>query len=265
MHESLQRRIDLNDRVAIVTGAARGIGAEIACRLAQGGARVVLTDLDASAAESAAAQIQESTGVKTIGIASDVAQMGEGYRVVRHAVKSFGRLDILVNNAGVFVPRPVLEITEDNWDRTLTVDLKGLFFHSQAAGRYFANAGGGGRIINIASLNAVVPSGMLAPYDAAKSGVAGVTRSLAKELGQYRVTVNAVAPGAISTPGQAIALQGIVDLQGGAAVSTVGRRSMVGRDGEAADIADGVYFLASDLAAYITGILLVIDGGYLLY
>jgi NAD(P)-dependent dehydrogenase (short-subunit alcohol dehydrogenase family) len=180
-------------------------------------------------------------------------------------------VDILVNNAGVFPFAPVLEVTEALWDRVLNVNLRGAFFCAQAAARQMAQAGRGGRIINIASIDALHPTGALTHYDTSKGGMVMMTKSLAKELGPYGITVNAIAPGSIATPGAAAATASAsaastanLDDGGEDLMAAFLARIPLGRVGQPDDIATAALFLASDAASYITGSLLVVDGGYLL-
>jgi NAD(P)-dependent dehydrogenase (short-subunit alcohol dehydrogenase family) len=180
---------------------------------------------------------------------------------------AYGRVDILVNNAGIFPFAPALELTERMWDRVLEVNLKGTFFCAQAAAQQMVTAGKGGRIVNIASIDALHPTGALVHYDASKGGVAMMTKSLAKEFGPYGITVNAIAPGSIATPGASSATVATVATQGANVEEMTAAflaRIPLGRTGQPDDIATATLFLASDAASYVTGSLLVVDGGYLL-
>jgi glucose 1-dehydrogenase/2-deoxy-D-gluconate 3-dehydrogenase len=181
-------------------------------------------------------------------------------------VATYGRLDVLVNNAALVGPAGVMEIDELLWDRVIDIDLKGVFFHAQAAARQFIAQGAGGKIINIASVDAVLPVGGLTPYDAAKGGVAMMTKSLAKELGKHGITVNAVAPGGVDTPGARDATAPIMAVLGISAneMSESPIRSVLGRYAVPDDIARVVYFLSTGLADYMTGAFVTVDGGYLL-
>jgi 2-deoxy-D-gluconate 3-dehydrogenase len=191
-------------------------------------------------------------------------------RMVQQTADTFGQVDILVNNAGIFPFAPALEITKELWDRVLGVNLKGAFFCAQAAARQMAQAGRGGRIINIASIDALHPTGALTHYDASKGGVVMMTKALAKEFGPHGITVNAIAPGSITTPGAAAATGASSPESTGASgggedlMAAFLARIPLGRMGQPDDIAIAVLFLASDAASYITGSLLVVDGGYLL-
>ena len=258
--------LELPGQVAIVTGAGMGIGQAIAFRLAQAGAAIVIGDVNEEAASHTVALITERGG-KAAAIRTDMSVVKDIAALVDETETRFGRLDILVNNAGVFPMTPALEIDEALWDRVLDINLKGAFFAAQMAARRMIAADQGGRIINIASIDALHPTGYLAHYDASKGGIVMLTKSLARELGPYHITVNAIAPGSISTPGAAAAMTS--SRAAAAAVQEVSAdaftaRIPLGRMGEPDDIATAALFLASPAASYMTGSLLVVDGGYLL-
>lgn len=254
---------NLAGKAAVVTGAGRGMGACIALRLAEAGAAVVVMDFTADGAESVAAQIRDAGG-KAVAIRADAASSADAERVMQCAKDNFGGIDILVNNAGLFPPAPLLEIDEALWDRVHNVNLRGLFFYSQIAAKHMIAQGRTGNIVNIASVSGIWPSAYLAHYDASKGGVIMVTKSLAKELGAHGIRVNAVAPGGVATPGgleTASRMMAVLNLPEG---TDMGVRAVLGRNPEADDIARAVFFLASDLAAAITGVTLPVEAGYLL-
>jgi 2-deoxy-D-gluconate 3-dehydrogenase len=247
---------DLSGKVAIVTGGAKGIGRGICLRLTEAGAAVVLSDIDLEAARGTALQIQAEGGTVAV-VAADASSVAEAGRTVRQAVDVFGRLDILVNNAGIYPFVPALEVSEALWDAVLDTNLKGLFFYSREAAAEMIAEGHGGKIVNIASVDAFHPTGLLAPYDASKGGVMMVTRALALELGTHNVCVNAIAPGAILTPGSGSPTP--ADERYVAFVE----RIPLGRMGTPDDVARVALFLASGAADYVTGSVVVVDGGYL--
>ena len=256
--DTIRELFDLSGKAAVVTGAGSGIGRGIALRLAEAGAGVMITDIDLEAAGESARQIRTRGGRAEV-VRADAASMPDATTVVQATVASFGRIDILVNNAGMYPFSPVLEITEAAWDKVLSVDLKGMFFQSQAAAQEMTKAGGGGRIINIASIAGLHPTGDQAHYNAAKGGVVMLTKALALELAPHGILVNAVAPGAIATPGgQAVAA---ARLASGKPVGFTSERIALGRYGKPDDIAKVVLFLASRAAGYITGSVILVDGG----
>src|SRR5690349_11559655 len=237
MTTTIGQLFDLHGKAAIVTGGAMGIGAAITTRLAEAGAAVLIADVNEEEARRTAARIGE-TGSQVVAFRADMSQVGDIRAMVAAAVERFGRLDVLVNNAGIFPFTPALEMSEEQWDRVLDVNLKGAFFAAQAAAKALT---AGGRIGNIASIDALHP-----------------TRSLALEFGPRGIAVNAIAPGSIKTPGAAATTAA---LSGSAAISMESfvKRIPLGRMGEPDDIANVALFLASGAADYITGELVVVD------
>lgn len=262
---STSELFDLRNQVALVTGAAMGIGAQIAERLARAGAAVAIADIEADAAERTASRIAGSTKGICRSFACDVGRVSDVRSTVESVAKSLGRVDIVVNNAGIFPSAPALDVSEGMWDRVFSVNLKGAFFLAQAAAHQMLRQGDGGTIINIASIDALHPTGRLAPYDASKAGMLMMTRSLAFELAPRRIRVNAIAPGAVQTPGVETSLRA---MSGGASSSQMINqfvsRIPLGRMGEPDDIASAALFFASRASEYVTGATLVVDGGYLL-
>jgi 2-dehydro-3-deoxy-D-gluconate 5-dehydrogenase len=257
---------DLTGMVALVTGAAMGIGQAIASRLAEAGAAVMIADVNDEAARATAARLN-GLGYKAAATRANVAQVMDARAMVRETVAAFGRLDILVNNAGVYPFSPALQMTEEQWDRVLSINLKGAFFTAQAAAAHMVEAGHGGRIVNIASIDGLHPTGYLAHYDSSKGGEVMMTKALAKELGAHGIRVNAIAPGSIMTPGAtagSAAAQSSAAQSGAATAADYLARIPLGRMGDPDDIATVTLFLASDASAYMTGAIVVVDGGYLL-
>jgi 2-deoxy-D-gluconate 3-dehydrogenase len=253
---SITQLFDLTGKAAIITGGAMGIGRGIALRLAEAGAAVLIADTNLAAAHATVEEIK-ATGGRAEAIQADASSAADAHKVVERSISSFGRLDILVNNAGIYPFVPALETTEETWDRVLAINLKGVFLYTQIAARQMVKAGQGGRIINIASIDALHPTGNLASYDASKGGVLMLTRAFAQELGRHNITVNAIAPGGIETPGAQASLTSDTDM--GPFIA----RIPLGRQGTPDDVAKVALFLASGAADYITGDLIVVDGGYL--
>jgi NAD(P)-dependent dehydrogenase (short-subunit alcohol dehydrogenase family) len=249
----------LADRVVIVTGAARGLGRAIATRSAEAGARVVLADREAAEGEAVAAEIVAAGGV-AIAVATDVSRLSDLERLCDAAVARFGRIDGLVNNAGVNFVKPVLEVTEAEWDRVLDIDLKGSFFLTQFAARQMvAQRPAGGAIVQIASVHTLAAVAGAAPYDAAKHGMVGFTKAAAVELAPHGVRVNLLSPGLCRTTiwrdlvAAAPSEQACLDYW----------QSQIpgGRPIEPEEIADAAVFLLSDASRAITGVNLVADLG----
>lgn len=254
--QSIAQLFDLKGKVALVTGAAMGIGQGIALRLAEAGAAVMIADIRPQAAEETVSQIR-ARGGEAQAIKADVSRVADAARAVEETVQAFGRLDILVNNAGIFPMSPALEVGEALWDKVLDINLKGLFFFTQAAAREMIKEGHAGKIINIASIDAFHPTGNLVHYDSSKGGVVMLTKSLALEFGPQNITVNAIAPGGIQTPGTGGPSNPDEMIQ--AFVARIPLRRM----GVPDDIAGVALFLASSAADYMTGSIVVVDGGFL--
>lgn len=247
----------LKDRVAIVTGSGRGIGAATAQRLAEEGAKVTVTDINAEACENTVAAIRAAGG-EAIAIPCDITQRKSVEDMVQKTVDAFGRLDILVNNAGVIRDNLVHKMTDDDWDTVMNVHLKGAFYASQAAQRFMVPQRYG-KIINFSSTSALGNRGQL-NYATAKAGIQGFTKTLAIELGKFNINVNAVAPGFIETDMTRATAErmgiSFEELKKAAA-----ERSVLGRTGKPIDVANAVLFLASDESSFITGQVLYVRGG----
>lgn len=263
-NKSISQMFDLTGKTALVTGAAMGIGLAVAERLVEAGAAVVLADINAEKGREAAAAIRK-LGRKAEFILADAGRPADIDKAVEFVVKTFGNIDILVNNAGIFPFSPALDVSEALWDKVLGINLKGAFLFAQKAAKKMAASGRGGRIVNIASVDGLHPTGNLAHYDASKGGMVMLTRSLALEWARSGIHVNAVAPGSIATPGvSAMSTAGMNAEQMEAMVKAFNARVPMGRAGDPDEIAKVVLFLASDAASYMTGETVVVDGGYLL-
>ena len=240
----------LTGKVAIVTGAGRGIGEGIARKLAKDGAIVVCADVN----ETDATSVASSLSPAGIGVRLDVSIASECDAVVQNVHGRYGRLDILVNNAGINRDAMLHKMTDEQWHQVIAVDLTGVFFMTRAASRIMRSAGSG-RIVNISSASWMGNIGQ-ANYAAAKAGVVGLSRTAAKELARSQVTVNAICPGFIDT----VMTRSIPDVIRQQQVAKI----PLGRAGEPADVAALVAFLASDEAGYITGEVINVGGGYVL-
>lgn len=248
--------MQVTDQVALVTGSGSGIGEAIALALAEAGAHVVTTELpDRLDRATDVTNRVIAAGRRSVALPLDVTDVPSIGRLVEQVEREMGRLDVLVNNAGVQVARPALEVSEDDWDRVVDVNLRGVFFCAQAAGRIMVRRRGG-RIINIASQNGLIGYFNRAAYCAAKAGVVNLTRVLAIEWAQHNVLVNAVAPTFVRTP------MGERSLSDPAVRDDILSRIPLGRIAEPEDIVGAVVYLASPAAAMVTGHTLLVDGGW---
>jgi 3-oxoacyl-[acyl-carrier protein] reductase len=247
---------EFEGKVAIVTGAGQGMGRAVARRLARGGASVVINDIDGEAADQTVSHL-ESYGHKAVVAPGDVTSSRDVQTMVETALREFGDVHILINNAGILRPTPVVDIEEDEWDLVVGVNLKGTYLCSRAVLKPMQNAGWG-RIVNFSSTagkNISTVGG--AHYTAAKAGILGFTRHLAKEVASHGITVNSVCPGLIDTE----MVRTTISVQRARAYA---ESFPISRLGEPEEVAELVAFLASDRAAYITGASLDINGGDLM-
>jgi len=248
-------RFDLNDRVALVTGTARGLGRAISLALANSGADIALGLRDVRSDAGLAAEVR-FLGRRVLPLQMDVSKTDQIFRAVDETVKEFGRIDILVNNAGIAPENPAEKVREEDFEATLAVNLKGTFFASQAAGRVMIKQRKG-TIINMSSQAGFAALPTESVYCMTKAAIAHLTKCLAVEWGKYGVTVNAVAPTFIRTPGTEEYLSDPRHL-----TDTVERIAALHRIGEPMEVAGAVVFLASPAASLITGETLLIDGGW---
>jgi NAD(P)-dependent dehydrogenase (short-subunit alcohol dehydrogenase family) len=251
----LPELISLDGKRAVVTGAARGLGAAIASRLAEAGASVMLADLDDVTARATADRITERFAGATAATSLDVADSGSIAAAADLTVKAFGGIDIWVNNAGIYPFTPLLDMADDDWDRVLDINLRGAFIGCREAARQMIPAGRGGVIVNLASIAGIRGRRAgVAHYVASKHGVIGVTRQVALELAPHAIRVLAVAPTTIITPGVQGSVVGNVDLE-------ESLMTPLGRAGQPDDVARVVLFCASDLSMFMTGSTLLVDAG----
>ena len=264
--QTIQHLFDLTGQSALVTGAAAGIGLGIAARLSEAGADLIIADVDGRAAEVAATRLR-GPGRHAKAVRADVRSASDVDRLIGAAVTAYGGLDILVNNAGIYPLRTVQQMSEAEWDRVLGVNLKGTFLCAQAAAKQMIAQGRGGVILNVAATAALRPSLVgLAHYDASKGGGLAFTRNLALELAPHRIRVLAIAPGEIDTEGTRANAEEIRNLHPDVEQTTESflARIPLGRLGQPDDVGRVALFLVSDAAAYLSGTVVVVDGGFLL-
>jgi len=249
---------NLSGKVAIVTGARRGMGRTHSLLLAQAGAKVVVSDIDLEECEQVVVEIEEAGG-EAIAIKCDVTNKKEIDGMVSTAIKKFGKIDILVNNVGICQFKPFVDLTDEDWEKTININLRGYYWCAKAVAPEMIKQKFG-RIINIASIAAgQVGVGFqgLTHYCASKGGIVAFTEALALELAPYNITVNAIAPGVIDTPMVASVKMDPKTLE------AIMARIPLKRMGRPEEISGLVVFLASDEASYITGDMIIVDGGYM--
>ena len=243
--------IDLGGQVALVTGAARGLGRTIAASLAGAGAKVACVDVDAEGLSETVSLI-EAAGGTAVPIAGDVTDSTRVAEIVAEVTGKWDALDVMVNNAGITRDGLIVRMKDDQWDSVIAINLRGTFLFTRAAAKVMMKRRRG-RIINIASVSGLMGNPGQSNYSASKAGVIGLTRTVARELAPRNVTVNAVAPGFIATE--------MTAKLGEEILTEVRKQIPLGRLGEPRDVADAVLFLASEAAGFITGHVLTVDGG----
>lgn len=260
----IQELIDLHSQTAIVTGGAMGIGLGIVSRLAEAGANVVIADINPEAGQAASDQLN-SQGFKTAFIKTDVGVEAEVNAAVDFTVKTFGGLNILVNNAGIYPTVPIMQMSYADFEKVQDINLNSVFMFTKAAAEVMIKQGNGGKIINITSIDALHPSSVgLASYDASKHGIWGFTKNAALELAQYKIQVNAIAPGGIATPGTGAGGKVAPSPDMIALIEKFLQKIPMKRMGDPDEIGKVALFLASNMSSYMTGSQIVVDGGVLL-
>jgi NAD(P)-dependent dehydrogenase (short-subunit alcohol dehydrogenase family) len=245
----------LADRVIVITGGGQGIGAACAERLAAEGARVALWDVNHAAAQALAQRLRVG-GAQIEALPCNVARKSDVQAALAATVLAFGRIDGLVNNAGIFRAADFLEVTEEDWDAVIDVNLKGAFLVGQAVAQQMVRQGSGGAIVNMSSVNGSMAIASIASYNASKGGINQLTRAMALALADHQIRVNAAAPGTIATE---LAREAVLTSDE-ARLRILGRTPMK-RLGEPEEVADVVGFLLSDAARYMTGEIVHVDGG----
>jgi len=243
--------LELHGKVALITGAAQGIGKSVALLLAQKGADIVVSDINLEKAQETAKEI-EAFGRKTMAIKVDVANSGDAERMVQAVIEQFGKIDILVNNAGIARDKLILRMTEEDWDAVLNINLKGTFNCTKAVVKHMSKQRSG-KIVNIASVVGEMGNVGQANYAASKAGVIGLTKTVAREFAQRGINVNAIAPGYIQTP--------MTDALPEKVKEELKRLIPMERLGQPGDVAEAVLFLVSEASTYITGQVLNVNGG----
>ena len=249
--------MNLDNKTAIVTGAARGLGAACARAFADHGATVVLADVAAEMCRAVADEIASDTGAQTLAITADVSEPDQCQRLFDACIERFGQCDILLNNAGIIVAGSILDASIEDFDRVLAVNLRSAFLLSRLVARQMVDQGIEGAIINMSSTNAIVTIPDQLPYAVSKGGIAQLTRVMAMRLAAHRIRVNAIGPGSIATD----MLKEVINNQ--EARRAILSRTPLGRFGEPDEVAKVAVFLASDYASYVTGQTVYPDGGRL--
>jgi NAD(P)-dependent dehydrogenase (short-subunit alcohol dehydrogenase family) len=256
-------QFSLEGKVALVTGGSRGIGAACAKMLARAGADVAISSRKVADLEGVAAEIR-GLGRRALAAEAHVGRIELLQPLIARVVAELGRIDILVNNAGTSFFSPAIDMTEKAWDSVMNLNLKGLFFLSQAAARQMRDQGDGGSIVNISSISGYKPQAMSAHYSISKAAVRMATQVMAAEWAAYQIRVNCIAPGAVETKLYGAIYEVLPEAQANAARHASSERIPLKRVGEPDEIASGVLYLVSPASSYMTGQSFAIDGGALL-
>lgn len=248
--------IHVKEKVALVTGGTKGIGKAIAKALAENGADVVVVSRNQDDCDRVAKELSEQYGVKSLGVSGDITKQENIDRIVAKTVEAFGRIDILVNNAGSAITKKAELLDESDWNRVIDLDLKAVFFCSQAVGKQMIAQGKGGKIINIASILGIVADKQVLPYCVAKGGVMQMTKALALEWAKYNIQVNAICPGYVITE---MNEKELTDEKISAGLL---RKTSMRRFAQVDEISGAAVYLGSDSSSYMTGQSIVIDGGW---
>ncbi|MGM7724273.1 SDR family NAD(P)-dependent oxidoreductase [Metabacillus sp. Hm71] len=251
----INQLFNLNGQVAIITGASKGIGKDLAKLLAQAGANIALVARSKDQLEEAAHEIKNQTGVKVLPVCFDLTMLDDIPKMMGEVHNHFGKIDILINNAGTNIPKPAEDLTQQDWDKVLDINLKSVFFTSQAAGKYMIKQKKG-KIINISSQMAFVGYYKRAAYSSSKGGLTQLTKALAIEWAPHHINVNAVAPTFIETPMTNEMFEDDVFKK------DVLNRIPLGRLAKTEDLYGGVLYLSSNCSDMMTGQTLIIDGGW---
>ena len=242
----------MKDKVAVITGAGKGLGEAMALLFSREGAKIVIFDIDETAGQDTVEQIREKAG-EAIFVQGDVSKVDDAVRLIDAAVDAYGRVDVLVNNAGVHVDRTVANTTEEEWDRILGVNLKGVFLCSKAAIPQMRRQGGG-NIICISSISGLIGQLNQAAYNASKHGIIGLVKCMAYDHALENIRANAICPGVMNTP--------LVASVPEEHIAPYRKTSLLERFAEPSEVANAALFLASDESSYVTGSAMVVDGGY---
>jgi NAD(P)-dependent dehydrogenase (short-subunit alcohol dehydrogenase family) len=248
-------------KVAVITGAGAGMGKAAATAFAEEGAAVVIADVSGASAEKAAAEIQAAGG-QALAVQADVSRSADGQRIAAEAVKAFGGIDTLFNNAGIQTYGTVVDTDEETWDRTININLKGIFLVSKYCIPEIARRGGGS-VINMASVQGMASQKRVVAYAASKGGIIAMTRTMALDHAPDKIRVNCICPGSVDTPMLRWAADLFVPENPAGAIEDWGKLHALGRVANASEIAKVVLFLASEDASFMTGSAVVVDGGLL--